>query len=1424
MNINDEYGSFCTYRTFEIDTTPPIPPELLSPADNSNIRGWTKVTWAASLTGNGYQVGFSVLETPPIELSGFDYYSAANFIFEATPHNLKYLTLYYWFVRARDSLGNWSDWSTPRRITFLPTIPNAPTLVDPAPNLLTKSSAPLLDWYSVGNGSAYNVQISSDINFTTLLQDIEVPNMQSDTYCHPNPLSDGSYYWRVRAKNILDEYGPFSPTWMFTVDTTGPLPPTQLLPVDNTMTRVIPTFSWDPSSDAVRYQFGYGTSTIPPLDGSSSRELNVRYFTPTNMSTMTLYYWFVRAKDSLGNWGDWSSPNRITILPWIPIAPSQTYPSANSLTTDTTPELLWSPVTYGASYNLQISSNSGYSAIILDIEGILEQSNLVKYTTNTLADGTYYWRVRAMNANNEYGPYSSSITFAVDATAPLPPNLLLPADGTSSRGTPIFSWETSKTATKYQFAYGTTISTPSDISGFVHSSGELTSTIYTPPTIQIMTQYYWFVRARDTAGNWSNWSTPYQVTVLPVIPVAPSLISPAANYLTTDTTPDFSWNSVPDGSTYNLQISADATFTTITQNMEGISVLTSSCDSLPDGTYSWRVRATNTLDEYGPYSPSKTFTIDTTGPLPPGLSSPLDNSSLRGTPTFSWRSSLTAAKYQFAYGLSATPSADLSGFVYASDELTTTFFIPPAIPLMTQYYWFVRARDSIGNWGNWSTPNRITILPLIPVVPVLVSPATNYLTTDTTPDFSWNSVTYGSTYNLQLSTNSTFTMIIRNVDGISDLTNTADPLPDGTYYWRVRAMNVNNEYGTFSINRIISIDSTSPLPPILSQPFDSATPRGIPTFSWKASTSATRYLFGYGTTNDPTSNPGLVLFETSELSTLSYKPASMPYMTELYWFVKARDLAGNWSDWSAARKISIIPLVPIAPTLNSPITNYLTNNSMPELTWKSVTYGVTHHIQISSNTKFTSLVQDVEDIGGLSYSASVLADGKYYWRVQAMNANGEYGPFSAYRTIAIDTIAPLQPLLNQPANGKTLTGTPTFSWKATSTASQYKFAYGTSDTPPIDESEFVYVSTQLSKTYYIPPTIAPNTLFYWFVKARDAAGNWSNWSIPNTITINPTIPVAPILVAPSTVYISATLSTFDLGWKSVAYGYTYDIQIDNISNFSSPNYTYTSYIEALSISINIPETGKWYWRVRARNINGVAGAWSASRYVTIYPEFNNDFNNSGNLEGWVSRNDSSWTVNNGTLNTNGQIDGYASQASYGTTSFSNFNFETRMRMGAYGLGGFYGLVIRGSLQDSIYWKTYYLAGITQEKYNGSYYGCVYLLKSVNFKLSMVKYNCQVPINIGSYNNLKVYVKGTTLKYYVNDSLAISSSITGASSGLIGFNSWAWVDDNGSAIPLGTTVDWVRAGLPQLPTSTASISANENIVPKTDIQELLSQMP
>jgi large repetitive protein len=203
--------------------------------------------------------------------------------------------------------------------------------------------------------------------------------------------------------------------------------------------------------------------------------------------------------------------------------------------------------------------------------------------------------------------------------------------------------------------------------------------------------------------------------------------------------------------------------------------------------------------------------------------------------------------------------------------------------------------------------------------------------------------------------------------------------------------------GAWSAYRIFTVDTIAPLAPVLVSPADGIDFIGTPLFKWRASAGAKYYQFAHSLSDDPSA----ATYTSSELTILSHKPPTLDVMTTYFWFVRAKDLAGNWGDWSDARTVTVVPPKPSRVVLSSPATNYFTNDTTPDLAWKSASYGDTYQIQIASNYTFKTIVQEADGIGDLTFTADTLADGKYYWRVRAINANDMPGAWSAYRIFTI---------------------------------------------------------------------------------------------------------------------------------------------------------------------------------------------------------------------------------------------------------------------------------------------------------------------------------------------------------------------------------------------------------------------------------------
>jgi hypothetical protein len=229
----------------------------------------------------------------------------------------------------------------------------------------------------------------------------------------------------------------------------------------------------------------------------------------------------------------------------------------------------------------------------------------------------------------------------------------------------------------------------------------------------------------------------------------------------------------------------------------------------------------------------------------------------------------------------------------------------------------------------------------------------------------------------------------------------------------------------------------------------------------------------------------------------------------------------------------------------------------------------------------------------LSYVPPTLAQGQYFWRVAARDAALNWGDYTAHTfTVNIQTA---------PANGAKIvtltTARPTFQWIGVFGGGGYTVQIATD----MNFSSIIFTSPTLSAatlSYALP---AANALswrgYYWRVNVL----NYPAISpVFRQFYVTPTLPAAPTLVSPAG---GATVgsNTPTLTWNAVTYSYgalTYIIQVDNNSGFTSPEFTPPGINGTQAVTTPLA-SGTYYWRVRAVNVYGAAGAWSASRSFKV---------------------------------------------------------------------------------------------------------------------------------------------------------------------------------------------------------------------------------
>ncbi len=724
-------------------------PTLVSPANNSNPvqTNGLVLSWSSVQGAQNYQL--QVADNQQFSDPALNQNSITSTSY--TINNLEFNKLYYWRVKAKnpDKESGWSG------VFSFTTELMPPILALPVDDSINVSVNGILSWEQVQGSNSYTVQISTDREFNNIYNEFWGVGGEQVSYTGLDNFSE--FFWRVRADNTFGE-SKWSEVYSFTTHLQTPI---QIIPENNSNGKDVELkFRWSIVEDAIDYDLIISpdstfNSTMYNMTGITDREINLAGFDYNKR-----YFWMLRAArdEFLSMWTQIFKFN--TKLSPVNLV----IPANNSHTIDIDGSFVWESNDFADNYELQVSDKINFSNLLISdtlVNNVLDYSGFDYFKT-------LYWRVRAIRGENP-GEWSETWTFTTKLPTPVllsPPNnsVNMPVSGE-------LRWEEVSEADSYLVELST------DSSFQTTTIFELNDNILEYNNLNLQTKYFWKVQSglNNQLSNWSDSWSFYTTLFKPVLqnPVRNQRNVPIEGFL--------SWLPVKDAEYYMLQVADDKNFNKIMlQDFEVDDASYSYTGLEYDKVYYWRVRA-NRDDGLSDWSDSWHFSTE---PGIPVLLSPADNAKLQPVNgLLSW----TEVTFAESYRLQVSELPDFNSIVLDADVIQENSAEYTGLEYNRNYYWRVMANFSNGE-SEWSETWKFkTILS----TPLLIQPEQNADFVEESILFSWEKVSGASDYRLSIANDFDFTELVYNESLLINEYLNYNNLNEGTYYWKVSAMNAD---------------------------------------------------------------------------------------------------------------------------------------------------------------------------------------------------------------------------------------------------------------------------------------------------------------------------------------------------------------------------------------------------------------------------------------------------------------------------------------------------------------------------------------------------------------------------------------------------------------------------------------------------------
>ncbi len=512
--------------------------------------------------------------------------------------------------------------------------------------------------------------------------------------------------------------------------------------------------------------------------------------------------------------------------------------------------LTWGEIPTAAGYTVEIADNPGFSNIVWTAE----TSQAIAVPEILLPDGAYWWRVRAVDEAGTQGIWSD-----VARVSKTWPNQIT---GTRLAASPTGSAATFTALNPYLFwnpvpgakSYDVQVSPGDQFNSVIFAGNDLPEPFATPAAVGAIPDdtYSWRVRARDPKGNPGPWTVASTFTKAWV---APTQLTPADN-VTTDNLL-FAWEPIDGAQHYQVQVT-DLQYNYVGQHLK-VNSLTSANGLVPSfseerarsmgyGNLWWRVRPV--IDGvYGAWSASPDRRVNWQAPTTTTAVATLSSTGDSDTglsPLLSW----TAVTGASIYRVNIATDPQFTNVLESEVTSNTSWVSRNPLPdnqIGTGYYWRVV-------WGAGTTlddpqwlvgEDDVASAQFRKQTRVTLGEPSSGGNVAEAPLLNWASVPGIAKYEVELSQDGQFgpsttrkaTIFGRGaVPG--SMADGEKRLPEGTWNWRVRAVDGGNAGQSWSSVGRFTLSSPRPQQ---QEPSNSAAVVYSPLISWSPVSGACSY-------------------------------------------------------------------------------------------------------------------------------------------------------------------------------------------------------------------------------------------------------------------------------------------------------------------------------------------------------------------------------------------------------------------------------------------------------------------------------------------------------------------------------------------------------------------------------------------------------